>query len=490
MHVENRVRDEIPNNELANAVGLSYRRVREVFETSYGTSLARYILIRRLSNAAFSIVHTNRPLTEIAFEYGFSEYNTFSRAFKRTFGITPNDFRKTGNVGRQSLTTGVYAPVISYENNSTSFSERIDLMMNECILCGIPKPAFNSRSGECLPFPIVLRNCLNYMGQQIDHASVLAASGAAFSLRWNLSEWDEGQHDIRLTYEDPLEVFNHTFTAAGRAFKMLKREESDKEEFKSFIKDEVNAGRPVIALGVVGPPEACIIAGYADDGDTLLGWSLFQSQAEFKKGIKFHKNGYFITKTWWENKSTILLMAIGEEQVSLQDDLEILKNAIKVMTYDNFTLNDKEKSEIACGQSAYDAWAERIGNDANFVSNQTLTLMKAKYTCHQDGQIMVGAGRLNAIQFLESVGVRHPNAAELCEQAIEYFKTALSAVSGEMHPLMGQDKRGMSHEKKLEQFVARETRTQLVGLIRKAQESERKAQVVIEKIIRLLDEAN
>jgi len=78
----------------------------------------------------------------------------------------------------------------------------------------------------------------------------------------------------------------------------------------------------------------------------------------------------------------------------------------------------------------------------------------------------------------------------LCEQAIEYFKTALSAVSGEMHPLMGQDKRGMSHEKKLEQFVARETRTQLVGLIRKAQESERKAQVVIEKIIRLLDEAN
>jgi len=44
---------------------------------------------------------------------------------------------------------------------------------------------------------------------------------------------------------------------------------------------------------------------------------------------------------------------------------------------------------------------------------------------------------------------------------------------------MGQDKRGVSHEKKLAQFAARETRTQLVSLIRKAQDSDYKALEII-----------
>ena len=56
-----------------------------------------------------------------------------------------------------------------------------------------------------------------------------------------------------------------------------------------------------------------------------------------------------------------------------------------------------------------------------------------------------------------------------------------------MYPLMSQDKRGISHEKKLKKFATRETRTQLVGLIRKAQQNDNKTQEVIQKIIQQLD---
>ena len=131
-------------------------------------------------------------------------------------------------------------------------------MSNECILLGIPRPEFGGKDpgGECLPFPIVLRNCLNYMGQQICHSFLLSACGAAFSMRWNLSKWDEGQHDIILTYKDPYRVFERGFHAAGRSFKTLKRGTSDKEGFKAFIREEVNAGRPVIALGMHNPLRA------------------------------------------------------------------------------------------------------------------------------------------------------------------------------------------------------------------------------------------
>ena len=32
-------------------------------------------------------------------------------------------------------------------------------------------------------------------------------------------------------------------------------------------------GRPVIAHGVIGPPEECIIAGYDEGGDVSVGWN-------------------------------------------------------------------------------------------------------------------------------------------------------------------------------------------------------------------------
>ena len=101
---------------------------------------------------------------------------------------------------------------------------------------------------------------------------------------------------------------------------------------------------------------------------------------------------------------------------------------------------------------------------------------------------MVGAGRLNAIEYLKSVGKRHPMVTELCGQAVEYLNVALSAVAWEMHPLMGQDKRGVSHEKKLAKFAARDTRTALVGLIRKAQENEHSALKIIEQIVQQLNQ--
>ena len=36
-----------------------------------------------------------------------------------------------------------------------------------------------------------------------------------------------------------------------------------KEDFTDFIRREIDAGNPVIALGVIGPPEACVITGSA-----------------------------------------------------------------------------------------------------------------------------------------------------------------------------------------------------------------------------------
>ena len=41
------------------------------------------------------LTNTGHSIAEIAFETGFSEQSTFSRAFKRWTGLTPIEFRNT-----------------------------------------------------------------------------------------------------------------------------------------------------------------------------------------------------------------------------------------------------------------------------------------------------------------------------------------------------------------------------------------------------------
>jgi len=94
-------------------------------------------------------------------------------------------------------------------------------------------------------------------------------------------------------------------------FSFLGREEdTTKEDFISFIKKHIDEGYPCIALGIIDPLEACIITGYRNNGEELLGWNFFQEDPEFSSGIKIYESGYFICSNWWENTDTFLMEEI------------------------------------------------------------------------------------------------------------------------------------------------------------------------------------
>jgi hypothetical protein len=79
-----------------------------------------------------------------------------------------------------------------------------------------------------------------------------------------------------------------------------------------FTTQRLDKGFPCIALGIIGPSEACIITGYRENGDVLLGWNFFQDAVEFASQVTFDQSGYFITSKWWENDSTIAVISMGE----------------------------------------------------------------------------------------------------------------------------------------------------------------------------------
>lgn len=80
---------------VAHAVGLSVRRLNEVFQED-SSSISREIMHARLSRIAAQLTnprHAHKSISEIAYSNGVSSLQSFSRNFRKRFEITPADFR-------------------------------------------------------------------------------------------------------------------------------------------------------------------------------------------------------------------------------------------------------------------------------------------------------------------------------------------------------------------------------------------------------------
>lgn len=507
-YIETRLKEPIEYAELEKAVGFSYRHIREVFKECTGISLSRYILLRRIANTAFEIVHTSKSLTQIAADYMFISYDTFTRAYKRHIGHTPSELRSgvyPVKVGRQRIIIGLYAPVIiKNEKQAASakedwfqksadappdfmeggiFIKNMEKTNQSCILYGVPRVTYSFE--EATPFCVALKACLNYMGQQIDYCYIMAATGAAFRLRWNTKYWDGGNVDIRNIYEDTYEPFKRGFQAAGRSFQILKREDSDKEGFIRFIKAEIDEGRPVIALGIIGPPEACLITGYRGDGAVLLGWNCFQENQEYTKNVSLDEAGYFITDAWWENEATAAVMSVGEKQEQPESCKQLLTNALDLLTRQSVAFSSEDHkvlAEYAGGQRAYELWAKCIADDKEFSKDTVIPLLFERLMCQNDAQTMVGEGRSYAACFLEWIGREREELAGQCKQAAQYFRRAAECT---FH--MNDCKGGfMQDEEAVRRFAEPEIRKRIVRLIEQARDYEARAAALVKDIVEAL----
>jgi AraC-like DNA-binding protein len=69
------------------------------FKQTFGETPHRYLQRRRLERAMALLRETDRPVTEICLEVGFTSLGTFSRTFRRVIGMSPSDYRTAWRVG-------------------------------------------------------------------------------------------------------------------------------------------------------------------------------------------------------------------------------------------------------------------------------------------------------------------------------------------------------------------------------------------------------
>jgi len=98
-HIETHYTEKVTLEELAEKSHLSKRHFLRIFHDCIGRSPIDHLMHVRTQKAAELLRHTDRTITDIAFDCGFSDGNYFTRCFRKTTGETPRQYR-TGSTNR------------------------------------------------------------------------------------------------------------------------------------------------------------------------------------------------------------------------------------------------------------------------------------------------------------------------------------------------------------------------------------------------------
>ena len=92
--IEDSLRDPASLDDIAASLYLSKYHLVRLFKAVTGQSVMSYVRNRRLSVSLSDLLQPDLRIIDIAQNYYFSYEQSYSRAFRRLFGISPGEYRK------------------------------------------------------------------------------------------------------------------------------------------------------------------------------------------------------------------------------------------------------------------------------------------------------------------------------------------------------------------------------------------------------------
>lgn len=263
---------------------------------------------------------------------------------------------------------------------------------------------------------------------------ILAHSGMAFGLRWK-EGWHMDNADHMLA-ADPNEIIRRAFAAVGYTYEIVHKTGAPGDEalFREKIRTSLAAGRPVLAFGVVGPPECCLVTGCDEGGDVLLGWNFFQGLPPFNTGVEFEPTGQFRKRNWFPDTWSMLIIGEKTERPEVHGlNRDTLRWALQVA-------RAPWVFDRATGHAAYEAWARQLANDVTF-ADQPEAVLREQHDAHHNVVGMLAECRWYGAQWLRYIAGDEPAMAEALlaaaacfEQEHELMWKVWGAVGGNGHP--------------------------------------------------------
>ena len=91
--IDENLESDLSLNTVSEIAFFSPFHFHRVFKFVTGETLNEYVTRRRVEKSASDLLHKNITATEIAHQHGFSDNSSYSRTFKKYFGVSPTEFK-------------------------------------------------------------------------------------------------------------------------------------------------------------------------------------------------------------------------------------------------------------------------------------------------------------------------------------------------------------------------------------------------------------
>ncbi len=92
-YIEENLSEKITLQDVANRFWVSQSTVAHLFTKKMGISFYKYVIQRRLTEAK-NLILENMCIEKVCTQVGFNDYSAFYRAFRKEYGISPQQFQK------------------------------------------------------------------------------------------------------------------------------------------------------------------------------------------------------------------------------------------------------------------------------------------------------------------------------------------------------------------------------------------------------------
>jgi hypothetical protein len=304
--------------------------------------------------------------------------------------------------------------------------------MGSKILAGIERIHWETTSVLCFVGSTIA--CMRYLGEQVSNDYAMGISGGAFKTFW-IPPWSPANCDLLDIGEEPVQ---RTFAALGYGYTFVQDyDHRDPAHTLAFYRDRIvesiDRGIPVMALGIVGPPECGVVAGYEQGGAVLRGWSYFQEDPR----------AYYRAEQWYDNCHGLILIGAKGPRPSpkevLRASLEWALSLAHVPQRPAFISQGTPGSSwLFSGLAAYEAMAVALEHDEDFPADLDV-LTSRTYALSNDGLYLLHGKRMAAVGFLQEMARQGLPAAEELRQAADVYQqeAAVVEVAARLTPWSG-----------------------------------------------------
>ena len=95
-YIENHWRENINRATIAEALGISYSYIGELFRNELKLSTTEYIQQIKMKHALDLLQNTRLSIAQIAEQIGYQDSGSFIRVFMKHYQITPGEWRLKG----------------------------------------------------------------------------------------------------------------------------------------------------------------------------------------------------------------------------------------------------------------------------------------------------------------------------------------------------------------------------------------------------------